>query len=108
MRVRRVRGRAACVLRAQGLELVDGEAGFGEGDDTIQFVAALVEAAIIRWEAVQMAVTVGIGALESVASIDQHALVGRDCGTVGSWGLFSEEEARRFTEGFVELCERLL
>ena len=65
----------------------------------VQFIAALVEAAVIRWQSVEVAVAVWIRALEPMATGDEHALVGRDGGTVG---LLFEQESRGLSEGFVE------
>ncbi len=64
----------------------------------VQFIAALVEAAVVRWQSVEVAVAMWIRTLEPMAPGDQHSLVGRDCGTVG---LLFEQESCGLSEGFV-------
>ena len=76
-------------LRTERLEhVVDSETRFGKGHHVIEFISALIEAAIVWREAVQVAIAVWIGAFESVATGDEHALVGGYGGTVGARVLF--------------------
>ena len=75
-------------LRAQRLQPPHRQVALGKGRDMVELVPALVEAAVIRRQSIEVAVAVWVGALEPMAPGDQHALICRDGGTVGAWCLF--------------------